>query len=61
MANTRPAKTRPPGEGRGGGPLVKDPVEARQGFRDRPILYVLIASLVLVIAAYLIIAAIVPA
>jgi hypothetical protein len=38
----------------GGHEVEKSPVEARQGFRDRPVLYVLGASLTLAVIAYVI-------
>ena len=56
MSNTgKPARAqssqdRPRGSGY---PIEKDPVEARQGFRGKPVLYVLIASLALLIAAFI--------
>jgi hypothetical protein len=40
--------------GGSGGAIEKSPIDARQGFRGRPVLYVLIASLVLALAAYLV-------
>ncbi len=59
MANGRkPAKTRPSPEKPAGGeqPIERSPVESRQGFRDRRVLYVLLASLALIIVAYILIA-----
>ena len=41
------------GTRRSGYPIEKDPVEARQGFRGKPVLYVLIASLALLITAFI--------
>jgi hypothetical protein len=38
---------------RGGYPIKKSAVEARQGFRGKPVLYVLIASLALLITAFI--------
>jgi hypothetical protein len=34
--------------------IEKSPIDARQGFRGKPVLNVLIASLVLALAAYLV-------
>ena len=49
----RPSKDRPGG---GGHPIEKSPVEARQAYRGRPVLYVLIASLALLVAAFVAVA-----
>ena len=44
-----------PENARGNGHTIeKSSVEARQGFRGKPVLYILLASLVLAIAAYLV-------
>ena len=58
MANAaRPDRGRPSGHGPGGkgGIIEKNAVETRQGFRGLPILYVLLASLMLAVAAYFIV------
>ena len=54
MSNTgKPAKAPSPEKPRGSGyPIERNPVEARQGFRDKPVLYVLIASLALIMRLY---------
>ena len=49
-ARAQPSQDRPRGSGY---PIEKDPVEARQGFRGKPVLYVLIASLALLITAFI--------
>jgi hypothetical protein len=57
MSNTgkperaRSSQDRPPGGS--GYRIEKSPVEARQGFRGKPVLYVLIASLALLITAFI--------
>jgi hypothetical protein len=45
------------GEQRGGRGrrIVENEVQARQGFRDRPVLWVLLTSLVLAVIAYIVI------
>ena len=56
MSNTgKPARARSSQlRHRGSGyPIEKGPVEARQGFRGKPVLYVLIASLALLITAFI--------
>ncbi len=58
MAGARkPAETRiaPERPGSGGQPIENGPVEVRQGLPDMHVLYVLIASLVLIFVAYILI------
>jgi hypothetical protein len=57
MANPMKGETggpAPENAGESGHTIEKGPIEARQGFRGKPVLYVLIASLLLAIAAYVV-------
>jgi hypothetical protein len=51
--NRESSRAGPENAGEGGQPIEKGSIEARQGFRGKPVLYVLLASLLLAIAAYL--------
>ena len=53
LAKTRSSPEKP---GSGEHAIERSPVEARQGFRDRRVLYVLVASLAPIVVAYILIA-----
>jgi hypothetical protein len=55
MANAKPPNSRSRASGRGGAPIEKNMVEARQGRSGRRVLFILLASLVLLAIAYFVI------